>query len=348
MRMAWARMDSLLPNFLNLVGANSVDADDTVGVTSEERRTIGRPGEGHAVRRLRLLADVFEFRHDFIDNDLGFQIPDLDGRRGGSDQPVTVGGKDQGMDDVVGFQRVQALAFVQVPEHGNTVLATRSAQRTIRGDGDGVQVTRVAEQVVAELAVGQVPHLDDAVPTSRDNQRVGGRRREADARDPFGVAVFGDGVLAFTQGVPQLDRAIAGAGNDLTVVSRKSDRQDILRVSNEAAGGDAGVQVPQTEGTIPRAGQGELTIRRDDNIFDEVGVAGQTAASIAVVFRVGVVGKLPDKDGLVAGRRDDQVGVFARSGDGSHPVVAVAGELSSKNQLITHARIEKVNHLHSC
>lgn len=51
------------------------------------------------------------------------------------------------------------LAIIQVPEHGLHVLATRSAQRTIRGDSDCVQVTRVTKVVDLQLAVSKMPDL---------------------------------------------------------------------------------------------------------------------------------------------------------------------------------------------
>jgi hypothetical protein len=44
-------------------------------------------------------------------------------------------------------------------EHGNSVLSSGSAERTIRGDGDGGNVTGVTEVVGAELALGEFPDL---------------------------------------------------------------------------------------------------------------------------------------------------------------------------------------------
>ena len=51
------------------------------------------------------------------------------------------------------------LALVQVPEHGETVFATGSAQGTVGGDGDGVEVSSVANVVGLQATVGQVPDL---------------------------------------------------------------------------------------------------------------------------------------------------------------------------------------------
>ncbi|GIL85543.1 hypothetical protein Vretifemale_14047, partial [Volvox reticuliferus] len=131
------------------------------------------------------------------------QIPDLDGRLGGSAQPVAVRREAQAMDDVTGIQAVQALALSQVPQHGNAVLAAGRAQRAVGGDGHGVDVASVANKIVLQLAVGQVPHLDHLVPASRYDDGVDGHWREAHARHPLGVALWlADCVLALAKGVP--------------------------------------------------------------------------------------------------------------------------------------------------
>lgn len=48
-----------------------------------------------------------------------------------------------------------------------------------------------------------------------------------------------DGVLADSQGVPQLDGLVPGTRHDLAVVSRESHAQDVLGVTHKAAGGGA-------------------------------------------------------------------------------------------------------------
>ena len=106
------------------------------------------------------------------------------------------------MNNAIGFEGVQAFAFVQIPQHGGGVFTTGGTEGTVGGDGDGVQVTGVAFQIVAEFAIGQVPDFDKVVPTATDNEGVGGGGGEADAGDPFGVSFVGDGVFAFAQGVP--------------------------------------------------------------------------------------------------------------------------------------------------
>ena len=51
------------------------------------------------------------------------------------------------------------LALVQVPEHGDAVLATGGSERAIRGDGDGVDVTGVSVVVGLQLELGEFPDL---------------------------------------------------------------------------------------------------------------------------------------------------------------------------------------------
>ena len=49
------------------------------------------------------------------------------------------------------------------------VLSSGSAQRAIRRDGDGVDVSGVTDVVGLQTAVSEVPDLDDLVPSSGDD-----------------------------------------------------------------------------------------------------------------------------------------------------------------------------------
>jgi hypothetical protein len=94
-------------------------------------------------------------------------------------------------------------------------------------------------------------YLDELVPSSADDDRILWVWRESHARDPLGVSLVGDGVLAVSEGVPQLDCAVAGSRNDLTVVGREGNGEDIVGVAYEAASGDTGGQFPEAESLIP-------------------------------------------------------------------------------------------------
>jgi len=270
---------------------------------------------------------------ELINDGLGLQIPDLDAGGGGGAQPVTVGGEDQGVDDIIALtlQRVQVLALVQVPKHGDTITSTGSAEGTIGRDGDGVNVTSVTDVVGAQLALGKLPDLDNLVPASGDDDGVGGVGGETDAGDPLGVTILLDGELALTEGVPELDGLVTGSRDDLTVIGREGNRENIVGVTDETAGGGTGVEVPKTEGLVPGSGQSKLTIGGDDNILDGRVVSvkrllGDTEVALSIV------GQVPDDDGLVTGRRQDHVGRLSGGGDGGDPV-AMTGQGSAKMQV---------------
>lgn len=116
----------------------------------------------------------------------------------------------------------------------------------------------------AKQGYGIRTHLDELVPTGRDDDGVLGVGREPDARDPLGVALVGDGVLAVTEGVPQLDGAVAGTGDDLAVVGGEGDGQDVVGVADETAGGGTSGELPEAERLVPRGGQSVGTVGGDD------------------------------------------------------------------------------------
>eukprot|EP00976_Prorocentrum_cordatum_P033770 687344-Prorocentrum_minimum.AAC.2 len=318
---------TLARDYSTLGGSGSLDgarhgphADNAVSVASVQGATVRAPVEGKAVRLQGLLAHRGHLGAELIDDALALKIPDLDARLGGSAQPVPVGAEAQAVDDVTGIKRVQALALREIPEHSHTVLATGGAERAVGGHGHRVDVASVAHQVGLQLAVGQVPHLHQLVPASGHDDGVGGDGGEAHARHPLGVAVLLlDGVLALAESVPQLNGLVARAGHDLTVVHGEGHGQNVLAVADEAAGGGTGVQIPQAQGTVPGAGQGELAIGGDNHILDEMAVTAKSTTGVAVGLLV--AGQRPHDHGLVAGRRQDHVRVVQRAGDGGHPVL---------------------------
>jgi hypothetical protein len=87
------------------------------------------------------------------------------------------------------------------------------------------------------------------------------------------VAVLLDVELALSKGVPELDGSVSGSGDDLSVVGREGDGEDVGGVADESSGGEAGVEVPKSEGVVPGRGESELSVGRDDNVRDEVVVS---------------------------------------------------------------------------
>jgi len=106
-----------------------------------------------------------------------------------------------------------------------------------------------------------------------------------------------DVAFALSESIPEFDCPITGTRDNPSVVSAKANGEDIGSVSNKTTGRGTGVQVPQTEGMVPGRGQCKLTIRRDDNVRNEMVVAGKNSFWVSVgIF---VTGQLPNNNRLV-------------------------------------------------
>lgn len=207
----------------NLQSAGNLpDADEVISVTREKSAAVGAPGNRDTFGVTGLsLVDLVEFRAKLINQRLVLEVPNLDGRSGGSAKPVAVGREGNGIDDITGLKRVEVLGVVQVPKHHNTILTSGSAKRTIGRHGDSVDVAVVTDEVGAKLELRKIPNLDDLVPTTGDDDRVGRVGREANARNPVRVTVLSELELALAKSVPELDGLVTGTGDDLAVVGRE-------------------------------------------------------------------------------------------------------------------------------
>lgn len=263
---------------------------------------------------------------EVINDGLAVQVPDLDGRAGGSTEPVAVGAEDEGVDDVTGLEGVEVLGGMEVPEHDGGVLTTGGTEGTIGGDGNGVAVSGMTAVVDGELrgVTLQVPNLDHLVPTGSDHHGVGSIGRVTDTGDPLGVAGSGgiaarggsELALKVTTGVPDLDGLIAGARDNQTVVGGEGDGHDVVGVTNEASLGLTGGQVPETHGLVPRGSEGKTTVSRQGDVLDKVVMAMECTLCNTIVLLA--AGQLPNDGSLVAGGRDDKVlGGVSGAGDGS-------------------------------
>lgn len=163
------------------------------------------------------------------------------------------------------------------------------------------------------------------------------------------MTIILDIILALSKGVPKFDCSVTRTRDNLSVVCAEANRQDIGGVANESAGGLTSVQIPETQGVVPRGGKGELSIGRDDDVRDEVVVAMKNSFGVAI--RVFITSKLPDDDGLVwalrstkelcknvihtSGSRQNHVWVL-RGGSNSGNPSFVAGEGAEKTQGFSH------------
>lgn len=111
------------------------------------------------------------------------------------------------------------------------------------------------------------------------------------------MTIILDVEFTFSKSVPKLDRTITATGDDLPVVSTEANRQDIGGMSNKFTSGLASVQVPETQGVIPRGRECELAVRGDDHIGDKVIVSGEDSFGVTVC--VFITGQLPNDDSFV-------------------------------------------------
>lgn len=172
------------------------------------------------------------------------------------------------------------------------------------------------------------------------------------------MALIGDGELAVTKSVPELDGPIAGSGDDLSVVGGEGDGEDIVGVANKSAGGGARGQLPEAESLVPRGGEGICTIRGDNldsvsvqipkkcrnfqskieaentyTVGDNVGVTVERALGVTVGSLI--AGQVPDDEGLVARSRQEHIGILQGGREGGNPsAVALKGAL--ENELFRH------------
>jgi len=309
------------------------DTDQVVRVSGEKGLAIGGPGKGGARWSLGFGGCGKNLGLQLVDDDLAFQIPDLDGSTSGGAKPVSIGRECESVDGITAIEGVKVLALVEVPQHGLAVLATGSAKRTVGRNGDGVQVSSVANVVGLQLAVGQVPHLNELVPSGGNDDGVGVGGRETDARNPLRVSVFLDGVFADSQSVPQLDGAVAGSGHDLSVIGRESDAENVFGVSDESSGRRSHRQIPQTQGRVPRAGKSKLAVRGQNDVGHKVTMSLQCLVGDAIVGFI--LGELPDDNRLVPGRGKNHVGEHGGGRNLRHPPI-VSLESSTKSQLFRH------------
>jgi hypothetical protein len=166
--------------------------------------------------------------------------------------------------------------------------------------------------------IWSLTYLDELIPASGDDDGVLGVGRESHAGDPLGVALVGDGVLAVTEGVPELDGSVARSGNDLAVVGGEGDGENVVGVADEAAGGDTGGELPQAEGLVPGGGESVSTVGGDD-LFQNCQLSDSCVLACQL-FRVANCGLyVRSRTQCGSGRADSSWGsrTMSRRGSGS-------------------------------
>jgi hypothetical protein len=173
------------------------------------------------------------------------------------------------------------------------------------------------------------------------------------------VSLLGDSELAVSESVPELNGSIARSGNDLPVVGREGNGENVVGVSDKSAGGGTGGKLPEAESLVPGSREGVGTVRGDDlkgvsvqefqwspqflinpnhrrrtyTVRNDVRVAMQRSLWVTVGSLI--AGQVPDDEGLVAGTRQQHIWVFERGREGGNPsAMTLKGSL--ENELFRH------------
>jgi len=250
------------------------------------------------------------------------------------------------MDDSSSLKRVKALALIQVPKHGSSVLSSRGTKGAIWGNTDSVEVSSVSDKVVTEGKGVTHPNLDETIPSTGDNKWYLNRRAESYAGNPLGVtlSLSTEGELALSKGVPELDGLISGSRDDLTVVKGEGNRKNILLVTDKSSGGLSRTDLPKSQGSIPRSRKSKLSIGGDNNIGDEVVVSTKSTTGVSSGVVLSILSgmrfssKVPYEDGLITGGGENNVLVLRGGGDGGYPV-SMSFECSAKRKRFRHCQI---------
>ncbi|RAL41491.1 hypothetical protein DM860_010285 [Cuscuta australis] len=268
---------------------------------------------------LRKITLTLEIHSEIHNNALALQIPNLNAGFSSSTEPVPVRAEAKSMNDRSSLKAVKLLSFGQIPEENNSIFPSAGTQRAIGGNRNGVHVPCVAGKSGTKLAVGQIPHLHSFIPRSRDDRGMDIVRAESNARNPLAVTVgVLNSVLALAESVPQLNCLVPGRGNNLTIIDGKRHGKDVLSVADEPTRSGSRLEVPETELSVPRTGESELAVGRENNVLDEVRMSGEAAmgdVDLRAVFR-----ETPVDQRFVTGSGDDDVGVIHRSSDGRDPI----------------------------
>lgn len=78
------------------------------------------------------------------------------------------------------------------------------------------------------------------------------------------MSLLSDGELAVSKSVPELDGSVAGSRNNLSVIGREGNGENVVGVSNKSASGGTSGELPQTESLVPGSRESVGSVRGDD------------------------------------------------------------------------------------
>jgi len=187
-----------------------------------------------------------------VDELLVWKIVDSDSVLGTDDQPVELGGEEDNVNWGFGIDFLKMSSFNEVPDVNLTISTTGGDEVGVWCKIKGVDLGFVSNKGVHEAHDGVVPDLDGLIPGGGDNDWGLNIMEVSNAGNPVGMWVLVDGEFTGTVDVPDLELLVNRSGGDLSVIWGESNREDILRVTDEGLSGLGGGQVPESDGTIPR------------------------------------------------------------------------------------------------
>jgi hypothetical protein len=269
---------------------NVVNSDQSVGETSEEFLTSRVPSN-RSTSGKGLFLGLFSLGNFGLDVGDGFvvvlvrlDIPDFNS--------VFSTGSDP-LESWVESNRVNGASSVQlkvgggeigdVPDVEVLVLSSSGNVLGVGGDSASVDVSFVSleREFVSEVGV---PDFQESIPSNGGDVRLNGgfsgsrgfrSRGVSDAADPVVVVSGFRGVFAFSFDVPELDRVVSTSGEDPSGVMGETGGEDFSAVIDESVGSLSGSEIPESEGFVPRRGDGEGVVGRKGNIADEMFMSGK-------------------------------------------------------------------------
>jgi len=187
------------------------------------------------------------------------QIPNLHSVLGGHTDPLELVVEQDLVDFALSINGADGfLEVCHIPEVKDFVLTSSGQVFGIGGNGNGVNLSIMRLESVSNLEV-DVPDLQAAIPAHRGEVGVENGfglglqlGRISHLANPILMVVSFRSVLAISKGVPELNLLISTRGDNLTVIRRERDSENFLLVSNELTDSLTGLDIPETEGLVPR------------------------------------------------------------------------------------------------
>jgi len=186
-----------------------------------------------------------------VDELLVWEVIDSDTLLGTNNEPVDLGGEEDNVNWGLSIDFLEMSSLNEVPDVDLTVSTTGGDEVGIWCEVKSVDLGLVSNEGVHEGHDGVIPNLDGLIPRGRDDDWGLDIVEVSNAGDPVGMWVLVNGELADTVDVPDLDGLVNGSRGNLSVVWGEGNGEDVLGVTDEGLSGGGGLQVPESDGTIP-------------------------------------------------------------------------------------------------